>query len=409
MPGTVEEAPVQAPESTRRDRRWPLRPKRRRLARAAAFTLLVIIAAGIAVALTKPFGNSPPKPSAPPDSGAPASVASVRRGTLSSQVNGTGTLGYVAQPDGSPYQVINQASGAFTELPASGQVVGCGQVLYRVANNPVVLLCGSTPVYRSLSEGDSGPDVKQLNADLVHLGYATRSELDSTSDYFSAETAAALERLQSKLGVDQTGSLDQGQAVFLPGPLRVSNPTATLGAMARPGAPVIQATSTRRQVQVSLDASEQSTIKVGEKAQITLPDNDTTQGTVTRIGTVASSQGSGQGGSSGSGSSGGSGSGSSGATIPVYITLEHPKAAGSLDQAPVQVQITTGAVKDALIVPVTALLARPGGGYAVETVDARGVRHLVPVTIGQFDDADGVVQVTSTSLQPGDRVVVPST
>jgi hypothetical protein len=365
-------------------------------------TLLVVTGAAAAVlSATNVFGGQGGQAAGVTDNATPTSLATVRQGALSQQVNASGTLGYVAQADGSPYQVVNQASGAFTQLPSAGQVIGCGQALYDVANNPVVLLCGSTPAYRSLSEGDSGPDVEELNANLVHLGYATNSELDSPSDYFSSETAYALEQLQAKLGEDQTGSLDLGQAVFLPGPLRISNTTATLGSLAHPGAPVAQATSTSRQVQVALDASEQSSVKVGDTAQITLPDNSTTPGTVTRIGTVASSSGSESGGSSGSGSST--------ATIPIYITLKDPRAAGSLDQAPVQVQITTAGVNDALIVPVYALVAESGGRYAVETVDARGVHHLVPVTVGLFDDADGLVQVTSPSLAAGERVVVPST
>jgi hypothetical protein len=394
MSGTLQEAPVNAPAPPEPSRRCPPRHRRRAL---AALALLVI--AGAAVALTDPFNGSAKVNSKAPDNGPPAALATVKRGTLSSQVNSAGTLGYVAQPDGSPYQVIDQAQGAFTQLPSSGQVIGCGQVLYRVDDNPVVLLCGPTPAYRSLSEGDSGPDVHELNANLVHLGYASSSELDPSSDYFSSETASALEDLLAKLGVDQTGSLDLGQAVFLPGPLRVSKTTAALGAPAHPGAPVAEATSTRRQVQVDLDASQQSSVKVGDRAQVTLPDNQTTPGSVSRIGTVASSSGSGQRGP---------GSGSNNATIPVYVTLKHPRAAGSLDQAPVQVQIRTAGVKDALIVPVNALLAQPGG-YAVETVDDRGVRHLVPVTVGLFDDADGLVQVTSPSLFAGGRVVVPST
>jgi multidrug efflux pump subunit AcrA (membrane-fusion protein) len=82
---------------------------------------------------------------------------------------------------------------------------------------------------------------------------------------------------------------------------------------------------------------------------------------------------------------------------------------GNVDQAPVQVQITTAAVHNALIVPVNSLLALAGGGYAVETVDARRVHRLVPVTPGLFDDADGLVQVSGSGLAPGDQIVVPST
>ncbi|MDT5186686.1 MAG: hypothetical protein QOI29_4844, partial [Mycobacterium sp.] len=117
------------------------------------------------------------------------------------------------------------------------------------------------------------------------------------------------------------------------------------------------------------------------------------------IGTVASS-------SNDKGS--GSGSGSSSATVPIYVTLKRPKDAGSLDQAPVRVQITTDGVKDALIVPVTALTGQAGGGYSVERVDYRGVHSMVPVTLGLFDNADGLVQV-SGNLAAGDRVMVPAT
>jgi Putative peptidoglycan binding domain len=400
MTTTTSESSVPPPELTDGQQPPPGRRRRPRLVRAGA--VLVLVAAAIAALVTAdPFGGGGGRSIGVSDNATPISLRTVQQGTLSQQVNASGTLGYVAQADGSPYQVVDQASGAFTQLPTTGQVIGCGKTLYAVANNPVALLCGSTPAYRSLSEGDSGPDVKELNANLVHLGYATSSELDPSSDYFGSETAYALEQLQAKLGEDQTGSLDLGQAVFLPGPLRISNTTATLGSLAHPGATVAQATSTSRQVQVQLDASEQSSVKVGDRAQITLPDNSTTTGTVTRIGTVASSSGS-------SGSSD-SGSGSSTTTIPIYITLKDPRAAGSLDQAPVQVQITTAGVDNALIVPVDALVAQSGGAYAVETVDARGVHRLVPVNLGLFDDADGLVQVTSSSLTAGDRVVVPST
>jgi multidrug efflux pump subunit AcrA (membrane-fusion protein) len=73
------------------------------------------------------------------------------------------------------------------------------------------------------------------------------------------------------------------------------------------------------------------------------------------------------------------------------------------------VQISTAGVSNALIVPVTALVPQNGGGYAVETVDARGIHHLVPVTLGLFDDADGLVQVMSQHLSAGQPIVVPAT
>jgi hypothetical protein len=95
-------------------------------------------------------------------------------------------------------------------------------------------------------------------------------------------------------------------------------------------------------------------------------------------------------------------------TVDVQVTPTQPAATGRLDQAPVSVSITTDSVKSALVVPVDALLALAGGGYAVEEVRPGGVHRLVPVELGLFDDADGLVQVSGRALHAGQRIVVPA-
>src|SRR6266511_720342 len=93
---------------------------------------------------------------------------------------------------------------------------------------------------------------------------------------------------------------------------------------------------------------------------------------------------------------------------PRQTTPADPTATGSLDQAPVLVAITERIVHNVLAVPVNALLALAGGGYAVEVANADGPRHLVPVSPGLFDDAAGLVQVTGSGLAAGQHVVVPA-
>ncbi|TDD24735.1 efflux RND transporter periplasmic adaptor subunit [Nonomuraea diastatica] len=209
--------------------------------------------------------------------------------------------------------------------------------------------------------------MRELNKNLVELGYADGNGPQASSDDFDWRTRAALRRLQDHLGAEESGTLDLGEAVTLPGPLRIGKVTAKLGADARMGAPVAEATSNDHQVTIDLNPSQQSEVKAGDAAQITLPGNRTTTGVVRGIGTVATA---------GSGES--CGSGASNATIPVYIRLKRPKDARGLDHAPVQVQITTAGVKYALIVPVTALVARAGGGYAVENAPPRRPRNWCP-------------------------------
>jgi hypothetical protein len=383
----------------------------------AAGVVAVVAVAVVAVAgAMRAFGGSGSPPAGAAASSYRTATATVARRSLVSQTPVDATMGYAGS-----WSVVNQATGTFTALPAAGRVVRQGQVIYQVSGAPVVLLYGHVPAWRDLSQGVTGPDVSELNAALVKLGYASAAALGPRSgwDYFSGETGYVLGLLQAHLGLTVTGTLPLGQAVFLPGAARITGPGATtvLGGAAAPGAAALTATSTRPVVTVALDAGQQTEVKKGDKVSVTLPDGATTPGVVSSVGTVATSSatgsggsggpgggGSGQGGSGDPGSSGGSGS----ATITVLVSLTDPKAAGGLDQAPVTVEITTGSASNALVVPVTALLAQPGGRYEVEQVTPSGRHRLVPVTPGIFDDASGLVQVTGTSLTAGDHVVVPA-
>jgi hypothetical protein len=353
---------------------------------------VVLVAAGVSVAIVNPFasgGSSRPGVAGNAD---PTSLATVARQDLSSQTQVSAMLGYAGS-----YSVVNQAAGTVTAVPAVGQVVSQGQVLYQVSGAPVVLLYGSTPAYRTLSSGTSGPDIQEINADLVSLGYATSSQLSPTSDTFGSATTTALEKLEAALGVAQNGTLTLGQAVFLPTAVRVTTMSATLGGTVQAGQSIMQGTTTTRQVTIALDAAQQSEMKVGDKVTITLPNNQTTPGLISSVGTVATTP-----------ASSVSGSANSSPTITVLVSPTDPTATGTWDQASVNVTITTGSVTNVLVVPVDALLAQSGGTYAVEVAGANGARHLVPVTLGLFDDADGLVQVTGSGLAAGQRVVVPA-
>jgi multidrug efflux pump subunit AcrA (membrane-fusion protein) len=238
----------------------------------------------------------------------------------------------------------------------------------------------------------TGQDVSQLNHDLIRLGYASRTDIVALGwDYYSCETVQAVQKLEEHLGVSSPpGSLSLGQVVFEPEALRVAQVTGHLGGSA--SGPVLAATSDRHVVIISLDASQQSQVKAGDTVTVTLPDGVTTPGTVSSVGTVATTT-SGQGGSG------------STTTIPVQVKLTDPQAAGTLDQAPVTVYITTASARNVLVVPVTALVAQSPLGYEVEVVGPGETRRWVAVTPGIFDDNSGLVQVTG-ALTPGQRVVV---
>ena len=81
-----------------------------------------------------------------------------------------------------------------------------------------------------LAGGVTGPDVSQLNHDLVALGDANRADVAALGwDYFSWATAAGVQKLQSALGVAfPSGWLPLGSVVFEPRALRVSQVAVTL-------------------------------------------------------------------------------------------------------------------------------------------------------------------------------------
>ena len=66
----------------------------------------------------------------------PTNTAQVEKRTLSAMVSQGGILTYRARSDGSPYSVINQAQGTYTQLPGLGRVISQGHVLYRVNDRP---------------------------------------------------------------------------------------------------------------------------------------------------------------------------------------------------------------------------------------------------------------------------------
>jgi HlyD family secretion protein len=361
-------------------------PSRRRRSGWVAACLVVVVAAAGAVSAWRAGAFSPAASSGAGGQGAPApATAAVTRQDIVATTPLTATLGYAG-----PHTVRGQGGGTLTWLPSAGQVLRQGQTLYKTDNgSPVVLLYGSVPAWRSLDEGVTGEDVSQLNHDLVALGDANSADISALGwDYFSWKTAAGVAKLQSHLGVSSpSGSLPLGQVVFKPEAIRVSQVTGSLGGPA--SGPVLAATSDRHVVTVPLNASQQSQVRAGDRVTVTLPDGTTTPGTVSSVGKVATTSRSG---------------GDTTTTVPVQVKLTHPRAAGTLDQAPVTVSITTATAHNALVVPVTALLADTTG-YVVEVVGPENTRGWVPVRPGIFDDASGLVQVTG-ALRPGERVVV---
>jgi peptidoglycan hydrolase-like protein with peptidoglycan-binding domain len=313
----------------------------------------------------------------------PTATARIVRTDLATTVQIDGALGYSGTT-----AVLSQRAGVVTALPVAGQVVTRGERLYEVDGRPVPLFYGARPQWRPLAAGVThGPDIAQLNANLAALGYG-----GPAGDLFTGATAMAVQRWQAALGIAQTGAVEVGDVAYASGALRVATVTANLGAPIQPGIPVLAGTSTALVVQARVPVSQEGLVNPGDAVSVTMPDGHTLQpGAVSAVSPVAVNPN--------------ANNGPAEPTVAVTIRLDHAAGAGNLDQAPVTVNVTSARATGVLAVPVNALMALAGGGYAVQVTDAAG-RHLVAVATGLF--AGSLVQVTGTGVDAGTTVVVPA-
>lgn len=357
--------------------------RRRTLVAGAATAAVVVSGAAAAVVGLSGFGQ----PEAAEPSGLPPDTAEVTKTTLRDTVTVDGTLGY-----GDVVPVSAGGKGTVTWLAGVGSTVKRGKPLFKVDQEPVVVLYGKLPLYRELREDVEGDDVEQLERNLQKLGY-TGFTVD---EYYSAGTAAAVEEWQDDLGLESTGVVQPGDLVFTPSAVRVAEHSSRVGAPAN--GELLSYTGTAREVTVEADVADQRLVKVGAKVSVAVPGGETVGGKVSEVGTVASSA---DGDSEAPEESGGS----DGATLEVTVQIADQGKLGDLDGGPVDVTFTSSTRKDVLAVPVAALLALAEGGYGVEVVEGSKTR-VVAVEVGLF--ADGLVEVSGDGIDEGTTVGVAS-
>jgi peptidoglycan hydrolase-like protein with peptidoglycan-binding domain len=351
---------------------------RRRIAIGGGVLVAAALAGGIAV-----LGGDD-------DPGAPAAAhaavgdtAKVEQRDLVDRDELDGTLGYA--DDGT---LVAGAQGTITSLRTPGTVVKRGEALYGIDGAPAAFLFyGRLPAWRDFDPYmEDGDDIRQLERNLRALGDDPDGDL-TVDDEWDWATTAAVERFQDEHGLEEDGSLAQGEVVFRSGPTRIGEAKAEVGQTAAPGKPLTDVSSTERRVTVDLEATRQRLARKGDDVTVELPTGENARGKITRVGKVAEQPASEEEGDP---------------TIEVTIALRGKAARGTgLDQAPVDVGFAVERRDDVLAVPVKALLARQGGGFAVEVVDGTA-RRMVDVEPGLY--ADDFVEVEG-DLREGETVV----
>ncbi len=351
-----------------------VRRRRRRIRTLTVSGVVALVGAG-AAATAHGFGGCDQDSAA--HSTLPPATVEVTRTTLTQTEDVDGTLAY-----GPATTVAGQLAGKITWLSAPGSIVERGKALYTVDDKPIVLLYGELPIYRELSAGVEGRDVKQFEQNLAALGYPGFT-VDET---YSAATATAVKRWQKDLGLTGTGNVTPDAVVYSPAAIRVAEHKGQLGSPA--GGAVLTYTGTTRQVSVELDVAKLGLVAVGAGVTVRLPGGASVAGTIASIGTVAHTK-----------------TGSDTSTVEVVVAVADQSKLGSFDQAPVGVTVTAGQRKDVLTAPISALLALPEGGYGVQVVHD-GTTRIVPVKPGMF--AGGRVEISGDGITTGTVVGVPA-
>lgn len=343
-----------------------------------------------------------------------------------------GVLGFGAQTP-----VIGRGTGVITKLPVPGRITTRGKSLYRVDDQPVPVFFGDTPLFRTLHKptvkktgvttgknADSpasppasppaatppasppsappitpppttkptppqqGRDVSVVAENLRALGYHVGYQPSGRGRY-TATLATAVKHWQHDVGMKATGTLRVGQVVVLPGAARIDSVQAQLGDDA--AEPVLTVTSTTKTITVSIDPSAINGIQAGSRVSIALPDSRQIPGQVASISQKVKS-----------GAPDGPSGQNSTPTLTLNVHPTHPSDLKKLDSADVQVTFKSGLHQGVLAVPVSALLALRGGGFALQRPDGT----LVAVETGLF--ADGLVEVSGSGMTAGMRVQTAS-
>lgn len=215
-------------------------------------------------------------------------------------------------------------------------------------------------------------DVAQIADNLTALGY-------------TGPLADQVRAWQRAAGLPVTGIVGPAQLVVAPGPVHIAAQRASVGQTLVASSPdnssILDYSSIEKLVTVALGVGDRRLAALGRTVTVTLPDDSKVKGTISEVGSVVTD-----------------------GNIEVTVTIADQRALGELDVAAVDVEFVSSSRDDVLSVPITALLASPSGGFAVEVVHG-GQSTIVPVHTGLF--GSGRVEITGDGIAEGMQVGVP--
>ena len=175
------------------------------------------------------------------------------------------TLGVSVSREQTP-AAVNALTGVVTRAGESGEVAA-GEVLYAVAQKPVLVLQGELPQWRPLGEGTSGDDVAAFQRMLA----ATGAKVEATGTWDEA-TADAWDDWLTERGYPAADTVELGQLVVLdalPAPLSVDAKTTAVGTTLAGGENVVARPGDQPDFALEVNQEQAALIPAG--TQVTVP------------------------------------------------------------------------------------------------------------------------------------------
>ena len=285
--------------------------------------------------------------------------------------------------------VVQAGDGEVSAPVAAGEVIEHGDVLWQLDGVDVVAVVDPDEATEALLDVMAEDDVERLEETLVELGFDPNDEL-TVDDEGDLATVAAVTRWQESIGLAPTGVTGAQHYVELAADRTVVEAHVADGDVVEESTLVLSVGSPTLTATAAVAADEIADFAVGDEVQVELVDETVVDALVVDIAEVADP----------------APTPDAAPTIDVTFELTGDLSGVDIVTGPVTALVEVSRIEDAVVAPTRALLSLREGGFAVEVRDDSGAVRLVGVELGAFDD--GVVEIVSGDIAPGDEIVVPS-
>jgi multidrug efflux pump subunit AcrA (membrane-fusion protein) len=255
-----------------------------------------------------------------------------------------------------------RAAGIATQVSvAPGDIVEAGTELLRINGRPVIAVNGSFPFWRDLSLGVApGDDIRQLEEMLVSAGLNP----GTVDTVFTTATHDALHLWQRAHGIlPEDGTFSAGDTIVAGWPARIGGVRIGAGEDVAPGQEVLVLTAAAPEITVPITPVDRGRVREGLAARVESPDR-------TSDARVASLSEAPQADETGA------------ETYEIVVELDDPEEIELVDGSFLRVEIVVREARNALAVPVAAIVLDGSGRQGVLVVGEDGEPEFRPITTG---------------------------